>query len=217
MGTPDAWAGCYDVGMGNVQRKHPNGRYTAEFRDQAARWVAAYPGRTMADGASRWEVSHDSIKRWMAEAGVKPLPETFSREAPGGAPTSRDAKPRKTPGGRYRAPVDEMSQPDRDRVVRTARSIAEVVELGSAAMLADLKTTLAARRKALRDGKPMPSVSIGRESAQGMLHLYRTLNLAVDTHPGLMKVAGIEEKTAAGERSLGEVMSALGITPAEAK
>lgn len=208
--------------MGKTARKHANGRYTAEFRKVVLAWVVAEEGRTAGMAGAHFQVSAHAIRSWMSKAGVVGLDETIPRESldeKAGAASSRS----RTAGGRFRAPVADMGDSDRVRVVQTARNIAETVEVASAMLLHQVK--LAKRLQDSHRGDLGPedvaalamALRLDAKSAQAMLHLARTSGILVDTHPGLMKVAGIEEKTAAGERNLGDVMAALGITPAEAK
>jgi len=175
-------------------------------------WLVGKEDRTVNMAAEHFELSPHTVRRWARRSGTEAAPITYS---PKDGPDARRAISR-TPGGKYRAPVEDMGSEDRRRVVNTARTIAETVELGAESMLADLKISQQLRRKAIQNGKPAPPVLVSKDTAQAMLHLYRTLNLAVDTHPGLMKVAGIEESTDKGKRDLDSVVAALGLGEAKA-
>ena len=158
-------------------------------------------------GSAHFGVSDSAIRKWMSKAGLKARGETISEESLNEKASTRGSRSR-TAGGRFRAPVADMGDSDRVRVVQTARNIAETVEVASAMLLHQVK--LAKRLQDSHRGDLGPedvaalamALRLDAKSAQAMLHLARTSGILVDTHPGLMKVAGIEEKTAAGERNL---------------
>lgn len=166
---------------------------------------------------AHFEVSSHAAREWLAKSGKERPGETISRESLTQKASVRSSASR-TAGGRFRAPVADMGDSDRDRVVRTARDLAETVELGASMMLAQVKE--ARRLQARASGMTMEpeeraaihaALRIDVKTAQAMLHLARTTGILVDTHPGLMKVAGIEEATEKGGRDLDAVARALGL------
>lgn len=211
-----------------MQRKKANGRYTAEFKAHVLEWVVAEPGRSARLTAHHFELGDGTVLSWMRKAGVKgvAVEETSSRETtrPGGPPPTSRAKPKGQPGGRYRAPVEELGVEDRERAVRSVQTIAEIVDLGTTAMLERLKEALKARGQRGRHGLSMTAeeeredaklmarlMSISKDDSQAMLHLSRTQSLIIDTFPGVLKLAGVEEKTDTGRRRLDMVAKALGV------
>ena len=208
---------CYTLGVDTIQRKDGKGAYTAEYRASVIAWVMADEGRTPGMGAEHFGVSGGTVRRWFRQAGTHGPGETISRESHEQKAAATASRSR-TAGGRFRAPVADMGDSDRDRVVRTARDLAETVELGASMMLAQVKE--ARRLQARASGMAMEpeeraaiqaALRIDVKTAQAMLHLARTTGILVDTHPGLMKVAGIEEATEKGGRDLDAVARALGL------
>lgn len=159
------------------------------------------------------------VRKWMRAAGVeaKAPEEAISRESPAPSSPARSSRAKPTPaGGRYRVDVAAMAQPDRERAVLAVRNIAEIVEIGTTVALNNLRRAV----KLLESGGERSDedqilmgrlLSLDKENAQAMLHLSRTQGLIIDTHPGLMKLAGVEDTTKDGRRNLAKVAEAFGL------
>lgn len=208
-----------------MKRKHANGRYTEEYQDHVVGWVAARAGRTGGEAGLHFGVDASTVRKWMRTRGVAPKPaeETYSPESnPSGAPRSRDRSRNHPPnlaGGKHRAPVSEMDTDDKDRAVRTVRNMSRIVDLRTAMMLANLEEAekLLATIDGLENADPKEKavlrslLSLSKDDAQAMLNLARATSLIIDTHPGLLKLAGVKDSNERGQRNLAHVRAALGL------
>lgn len=109
---------------------------------------------------------------------------------------------------------------DRERALRTVRNIAQVVDIGTTHLLERMERARRVWEQAelvnSEDAKLMASLmSMSKDDTQSMLNLSRTQGLIIDTHPGLMKLAGVKEKSESGTRKLAEVAAALGVVVKE--
>lgn len=206
-----------------MERRHANGRYTEKFRAHVLAWVEARGGRTGGGAGLHFGVGETTVRKWMKVAGVvaKPHSETISREtsAPETSQAPSRAKPNGLAGGRHRAPVEDLSTEDKDRAVRTVRNLARIVDLRSGMMLDDLERAEAMLKKIgglSRMGDEDKALlrillALNKDDAQAMLNLARAQGLIVDTHPGLMKLADVDDTTKRGRRNLTHVAEALGV------
>ncbi len=206
-----------------MQRKGTNGRFLPEFKAVVVAWVRDGDGLTYSDASREWGVKTEHIRRWCKSEDVDE-PTGFgvvgSPKAAGGggeAPSRKGKNPPHLTGGKHRAPVEDMGAEDRDRAVATVRSIDQILSIKSAMILEQLKRAakLMAHPESLgpeERAEAFALASVDVKSAQGLLHLARAKGITIDTHPGLMKLAGIKERTGDGERKLDAVAAALGLT-----
>jgi hypothetical protein len=198
-----------------MDRKGDNGRYLPSFKAAVVEDVKG--GEAIGDAAMRWGVEPRIVRRWCGESGVVETPRGKNNAAPPSSPRSRSFTGQRLTSGKARAPVEDMGEEDRTRAVSTVRTLSEVLEMSAVMMLAQVKRaqSLLSQKASLSSDERAELhgiLSLDVKTAAAMHNISRTNGNLIDTHPGLMKLAGIKERTGDGDRKLDAVAAALGLT-----
>jgi len=113
--------------------------------------------------------------------------------------------------------VEDLGLEDKERALRSVRSIAEIVDIGTSVMLERIQRARALWDQAgaaaeLDDARMMAALlSLSKDDAQAMLHLTRTQGLMIDNHPGILKLAGVKDQAETNDQKLAQIAQAMGI------